>query len=582
MKVLVLGLDGATWDVLTPLIQEGALPNLASLMSQGASGTLGSVFPPLSPVAWTGVMTGKNSGKHGVFEFLEYGHDPLKSRVNSSRSIRSELVWEIAGRHGKKTVAGGVPMSYPPRPARGFPGFYLGDFLSPEKAADFTSDPALFAELERVVGPYRAWSTTIHDGGNEAGVIDDLTAFLDQHLKTVAFLMERCEWDLLMFDLMATDRIGHELWHVWDLTHRAARGREQELKALRPRLIEFWKTLDRGIGAIHDKLPGDASLMLMSDHGFGPIEWYVNFNVWLLEQGFIALQDSAYVKQKHWFYRHGVTPEWIYGVMSRLGLANHRVSRFRGKQSSLVDRVGESVFLSRRHIDWSRTRAFSQGNFGQIFINLKGRQPGGCVEPADAPSLRRDLKAGLLEIVHPETGQPLVERVHEGEELYQGPHAHLAPDLTVVLTDWRYRTIGLHDFTTHKMISPAFGPTGDHRMEGVLIATGPAFRPGTSPSQADLLDIAPTVLHLLGVPVPADMDGRVLTELLEPQAVTNPTVAIPAPEPLYRSSLAGVSGNGHGIGDCEPTAIPGIPIDTPYSQDEDDAIQQRLADLGYL
>ena len=127
MKVLVLGLDGATWDILNPLISEGHLPNLARLRETGAAGSLDSIFPPLSPVAWTGVMTGKNSGKHGVFEFLEYGHDPLKARVNSSRSIQAELLWEIAGRHGKKTVAGGVPMSYPPRPVHDFPGFYLGD-----------------------------------------------------------------------------------------------------------------------------------------------------------------------------------------------------------------------------------------------------------------------------------------------------------------------------------------------------------------------------------------------------------------------------------------------------------------------
>ena len=141
MKVLVLGLDGATWDVLEPLASEGVLPNLARLRDQGVSGVLGSVFPPLSPVAWTGVMTGKNSGKHGVFEFMESRHDPLKPQVNSSRSIQADLLWEIAGRHGKKTVAGGVPMSYPPRPAKNFPGFYLGDFLSPEQAADFSSDP---------------------------------------------------------------------------------------------------------------------------------------------------------------------------------------------------------------------------------------------------------------------------------------------------------------------------------------------------------------------------------------------------------------------------------------------------------
>ena len=116
----------------------------------------------------------------------------------------------------------------------------------------------------------------------------------------------------------------------------------------------------------------------------------------------------------------------------------------------------------------------------------------------------------------PRPASPLVERVYERDELYHGPHAHLAPDLTVVLGDWRYRTIGLHDFTTNQLISPAFGPTGDHRMEGVLVAAGPPFRAGATPEAATLLDIAPTVLHLLGVPVPDDMDGRVLTEILDP------------------------------------------------------------------
>jgi predicted AlkP superfamily phosphohydrolase/phosphomutase len=581
MKVLVLGLDGATWDILIPLMSEGHLPNMARLRGMGASGALDSIFPPLSPVAWTGVMTGKNSGKHGVFEFLEYGNDPLKVRVNSSRSIQAELIWEIAGRHGKKTVAGGVPMSYPPRPARGFPGFYLGDFLSPEKAADFTSDPALFAELERVVGPYRPWSTVIHDSGNEAAVIDDLTVFLEQHLKTVEFLMERCEWDLLIFDLMATDRLCHELWHVWDLTHRAALGREAELAALRPRLIEFWKTLDRGIGAIHARLEPETALLLMSDHGFGPIEWYVNFNVWLLEHGFITLQDNFYVKQKHWCYRRGMTPECIYNVMSRLGLGGHRVSRFRGKQSSALDRLGESLFLSRRHIDWSLTRAYAQGNFGQIYINMKGRQAEGCVDPADVPALRRDLKDGLLEITHPETGKPLVEHVFEGEELYHGPQAQRAPDLTVVLGDWRYRTIGLHDFTTHKVISPAFGPTGDHRMAGILIASGPSFKPGSAPHDANLLDIAPTVLHLLGVPVPSDMDGRVLTEVLDPSTGPSASAMTISPSSLVlQSSLASVAGRIRNSG--AGSELSGVSVSSGYSDSEDDAIQQRLADLGYL
>lgn len=555
MKVFVLGLDGATWDILRPLSEQGALPNLARLMRQGASGTLGSVFPPLSPVAWTGVMTGKNSGKHGVFEFLEHAHNPLNGRVNSSRAIQSELVWETAGRHGKKTVAGGVPMSYPPRSA---PGFYLGDFLSPANAPDFASDPTVFAELEKAVGPYRPWNTSVHDGGREAQALAELTEFLDHHLQAVRFLMERCEWDLFMFDLMAVDRIQHELWHVWDTSHRVAKGREAELGALRPGFIDFWKRLDDGIGAIEAALPPDAVLLLMSDHGFGPIEWYVNFNVWLLERGDIALEDSFYVEQKHWCYRRGITPEAVYNVMAKLGMASQRVSRFRGKQVSGLERLAESTFLSRRHIDWSRTRAYAQGNFGQIFLNLKGRQPHGCVAPEDARPLLDDLKAGLLAIPHPETGKPLVEHVYERDELYSGPHAQLAPDLTVVLGDWKYRTIGLHDFTTNRVISPAFGPTGDHRLEGVLIASGPAIRAGESPSGARLLDIAPTVLHLLGVPIPADMDGRVLTEILDPAL---------APGAPASDATA---------------AVTAAPVVSGYTEEEDAAIQQRLADLGYL
>ena len=171
-----------------------------------------------------------------------------------------------------------------------------------------------------------------------------------------------------------------------------------------------------------------------------------------------------------------------------------------------------------------------------------------------------------MAIPHPETGHPLVEHVYEREELYHGPHAGLSPDLTVVLTDWRYRTIGLHDFTTNKVITPSFGPTGDHRLEGILIAAGPAFLTGAEPRDAALLDVAPTVLHLLGVPVPDDMDGRVLTELLEPASSLSPAVSVLEPALASAQSLE------------TATAAVGA----TYTDDDDAAIKQRLADLGYL
>ena len=221
-----------------------------------------------------------------------------------------------------------------------------------------------------------------------------------------------------------------------------------------------------------------------------------------------------------------MTPEWFYNLMVKLGLAEQRVGRFRGKQTGWLERLAESAFLSKRHIDWSKTRAYSQGNFGQIFVNQKGRQPQGCVEPEDVRPLLDDLKAGLLAIPHPETGEPLVEKVYERDELYDGPHAHLAPDLTVVLRDWRYRTIGLHDFTTNKLISPVVRPDRRPPDGGRPDRLRPGRPAGREPRRAaNLLDIAPTVLHLLGVPVPADMDGRVLAELFDPAVVPPPAPA---------------------------------------------------------
>ena len=124
MNVFVLGLDGATWEILDPLIQEDYYRIWPGLREQGSWGPLRSVFPPLSPVAWTGAMTGKNSGKHGIFEFMEHGHNPLEGQVNSSREIRAKLLWEIAQQYGKKTVVGGVPMSYPAAARKNFSGFF--------------------------------------------------------------------------------------------------------------------------------------------------------------------------------------------------------------------------------------------------------------------------------------------------------------------------------------------------------------------------------------------------------------------------------------------------------------------------
>ena len=180
-------------------------------------------------------------------------------------------------------------MSYPPRPA---PGFFVGDFLSPANAKDFSSDPEAFEKMKKSLGgKYRAWATVTHDGGHEAEALADLTSFLNEHLAAVEYMATQHDWDLFMYDLMATDRIQHELWHAWDPAHDKAIGRD--LSKIRQGFVEFWENLDAGVGRILEKLGPDTNVILMSDHGFGPIEWYVNFNVWLLEEGFIQLKKYA-------------------------------------------------------------------------------------------------------------------------------------------------------------------------------------------------------------------------------------------------------------------------------------------------
>ena len=516
MKVFVLGLDGATWDVLEPLARRGTLPNLGGCRDRGRRATLNSVFPPLSPVAWTGVMTGKNSGKHGVFEFLEYGHDPLArpgelvagdpggaglgdrrpARQGDGRRRRAD---ELSASQGAGVLPGRLPQPGRRGRLRQRPG-----------------DPR--ASWRRHLGtPYRPWSTAVHDGGNEPAALAELTDYLDHHLKAVQFLDEAVPVGPLHVRPDGDrPRPARALARLAPLAPGGERAR--------PLGGEGRATSSSGSGSIaasarsRPRCRPTRSLILMSDHGFGPIEWYVNFNVWLLEQGYIALagfalrQAEALVLEAGRDARVVLRPD---GASS--AWPSNRVDRFRGKQMTWVDRLADSAFLSKKHIDWSKTKAYAQGNFGQIFLNVKGRQPQGCVEPGDVRPLLDELKAQLLAIPHPETGEPLVEKVLEREDLYSGPHAHLAPDLTAVLGDWNYRTIGLYDFTTNKMISPAFGPTGDHRMEG----DPHRLRPGV-PSGVAARGARPCWTSrrrsctCWACPCPADMDGRVLTEILDP------------------------------------------------------------------
>jgi predicted AlkP superfamily phosphohydrolase/phosphomutase len=563
MKVFVLGLDGAPEQVLGPLIESGDMPNLARLSAGGARGSLLSTSPPTSPVAWATFVTGKNPGQHGIYDFLEFSHHPLRGRVNSSRAVRGDTIWEMATRAGRRSVTAGAALTWPVRPGA---GLQFGDFLSPRGAPDLASDPDLLREMERALGPYEPWCTAAYHRQNEREVLGRLRAFLDGHLAAILFLLDRVPWDLFTYNLMAVDRILHELWHVWDPAHPFRKGRD--LREEREGFVEFFRSLDRGLGEIRGRLPAEAALLVLSDHGNGAITHYLNLNVWLLAEGYIALKPGVRARFKRWLFERGKTPAWGYRRLARLGFADLVVGRMRGGQMGRLDRLAETLFLSRRDIDWTRTRAYAQGNYGQVFLNLRGRQPEGRVAPGpEAEALVEELRAKLLALRWEKTGESLIRAVRLPAELYRGAQAGLAPDLVVEMRDPRHHTLGLFDFTSHKLVERAFAMSGDHIPEGVLYAAGPAIEPGSKPRGARLVDMAPTILHLMGLPIPGDMDGRVLEEILV--AAHRTTARGMQPTEKRDGSPAPVGG---------AESIP-LPV---LNEAEEAEVRQRLKDLGYL
>jgi predicted AlkP superfamily phosphohydrolase/phosphomutase len=165
-----------------------------------------------------------------------------------------------------------------------------------------------------------------------------------------------------------------------------------------------------------------------------------------------------------------------------------------------------------RRADWANTKAYSLGNIlGMIYLNVKGREPIGCVEPGEEfERVRDELMAELRAEKCPYTGKPLFASVEKGEDVYHGLYAKHAPDIVCTPADWRYQVFGYQDFVSNRFVESYSEMTGHHRPDGILFAYGSKFQKGLWVEDARLLDLAPTLMHLVGLPIPTDMDGRVL------------------------------------------------------------------------
>ncbi len=566
-RVLVIALDGATFDLIGPWMDDGSMPHLARLRAEGACGPLRSIVPPVTAPAWCSFMTGKNPGKTGVFEFLlrrpgSFDEIPVSSKVRVGKTL-----WEILGDAGKKVVVAGVPVTYPPTPVN---GCLVGDFLTPMGERRFTYPEGLLDEIEAATGPYELYHVEVYRKGAGHTVVDELDRVLEKNHKAYKWLIENKEWDFAMFHVWGTDRFGHELWHVLDSSH--PHHDPAEASILRERCLAYWRRVDEVVGEWMAAAP-DATTVVLSDHGFGPIRRFLVFNNWLLSEGFLRLKPTLGAFVKRALFELGISPTLGYRVSMKLGFARMRLAAGVGTRSRWIKRVNR-LFLSLNDVDWSRSTVYSKGNYGQLFLNLRGREPDGIVEPGpEADAVIDDVIARLRALTDPETGAPLIGDVWRKEELYSGPFSGRAPDITFLPRDMSDKALGTVDFTSHRFVEPVYGNTGDHRMNGIFFMNGDGVRAGAPVDTGNLIDVAPTILHYLGEGVPADFDGRVLTEAFTDEEN--------AARPVREAPPAGPEPGGTG-GPGMPTGLGDDAEEYGLTKDEMDDIKDRLRKAGYL
>lgn len=541
-RVLVIGIDGGTFDLIRPWAEEGDLPNLARLMEEGVHGPLESTLPPVTSPAWPTFATGKNPGKHGVFDFIR----PMAGQfelINAS-SLRAPTLWQLLSEAGREVGVMNVPVTYPPRPVN---GFVIAGMLSP-MSGTFTYPRDLLDRYADQMAPYRIAPNVQYKEGNEEAFTADLLELVERRGEYALRLMRDYPYDFLMFHFQATDVLQHALWKFVDPTH--PRYDPQEAARFGPAFKGIYRRIDDYVGQMVDRLTDDTTVIVMSDHGFGPLHHTINVNLFLLDQGLLRLKRGAWTQLKTRLFRAGVTPASVWHLIERAGLQNYVWQVSKSTRNKVVSR-----FLSFDDVDWSRTVAYAIGHVGQIYINLKGREPEGVVEPgAEYEAVRREVVEALQELRYPETGQPLVDAVIPGDEVVHGPYASRSPDLHLVLDG--YRAIAFPLFATDNRIvtRQIRGDSGSHRRHGVLIAWGNGIRPGETVEEAHIMDLTPTILHLMGLSVPDDMDGRVLTSAL---SLTRPVT-------------------------YERTAEAEEGIEASLSAEETAEVEERLRSLGYL
>jgi predicted AlkP superfamily phosphohydrolase/phosphomutase len=542
-KVVVIGLDGAPFGLIQRWTEEGILPNLKKLIGGGAFGPLMSSYLPETPIAWNSIVTGKNAGKHGVYDWGERAEGSYEIGVSLSHSCKEPPLWEIIGEEGKKAGIFNVPLTYPPRPLN---GFLVSGFDTPSTKVCFTYPEYLSEEIRSQVKDYVLANREAYTRGMERKYVDGLLYSLERKEAAALYLVDRYEVDFSLYVFMEIDHLHHKLWRLLE------EGSEEGKRLFQ----EVYQRMDETVGKIINRFDEETTFLLVSDHGAGPLEGIMFINKWLMEEGWLKLKRGPSLYLKSFLSRTDLFVKG-YRLLCKFGLG--RLGKL--LPVSLQYDLATS-FISFDDVDWEQTKAYAFGKYGQIFINLEGREPRGIVKPGEEyEQLLKEISGRLLKLVHPRTGEKMIQEVLRKEELYHGPMLEKAPDLSFAIGDFRYDSSVQFGLGIDGIFgTPVFEDSGTHRREGILIASGKGIKTHSNIQGATLVDIAPTALYLLNLPIPIDMDGNVLTAMFREYWMES--------HPIYHKGKKSKS----------------LSLETKeeLSPEEMEMVKKRLRNLGYL
>lgn len=547
-RTLIIGLDGATFDLIEPWAEMGYLPTFKKLLTQGAHGPL-QVWPNMnSASSWSSIVTGYNPGQHGIFSF---GDAPPQRGTQwhpiTALDRKKDPFWRLLSEAGQQVGVINVPISYP---ADHVNGFMIAGMDTPGIGSSrFTHPPDLLNELHRSGINYIIDVPNLGEMSHQdpLRLPKSVTRMMETRIQTIYHLMKKYSWDLIMAVFVSPDRVQHCYWPI--------RYMLLEDPVWNP-IRSLYQQIDLFLSEILEQIDERTTILVVSDHGFGPLTPAMRcLNPLFAQLGLLH-------------YNQGRSRIWSKFLGNLLFYGRRTIPhRFQNPLSRVFPRLHlrASMEFKFSGIDWSKTKVFADPFGGQIFINLKGREPEGIVTPTEYDSLCEEVQNILSKLTDPNSSSPLIRAVHRSRDLFHGPYSTKAADLVI---DWDYKVLGdtlcYDDRETPIMIEAPkkkFGARwkGSHRPIGIFIAYGPNIKQGIMVTNAVLYDITPTILYLQDHPIPEDMDGRVLTDIFTEDHLNRNPIKYSKPSDIHWKTNA-----------------------VELNAKETKKIEERLKSLGYI